>query len=64
MTSAIPAPGEVIAATREVRFTPQQLELLERCFPECVDVSAPDATLRATVGQRQVINFIRGKVAK
>ncbi|APU03176.1 hypothetical protein HOR51_gp35 [Ralstonia phage phiAp1] len=64
MTELIPVPGDATYATREVKFTPQQLADLERCFPECVDVGATDAKLRATVGQRQVINYIRSKVAK
>lgn len=48
--------------TEQVSFTQAQYELLDKMFPECTDVSQPDAQVRARVGQRSVIAEVKRRV--
>lgn len=54
------------AAPEQITFTPQQLELLERVFPEMAVGSdaMPDAKIRHHLGQRSVVAYIRDKVRR
>ena len=49
-------------ASREIGFTAQQLQHLETVFPEILDSSVTEATLRHRLGQRSVMAYIKSKV--
>lgn len=50
------------AQMQVVGFTRQQIELLEKDFPEVLDGSLSDAEVRHRVGQRSVLAYIRSRL--
>lgn len=52
-----------MANTPKVEFTRQQVELLEKQFPEQIaQPTTTEAAMRHTAGQRSVVAFVRSRV--
>lgn len=56
--------GQLIDTSKSVKFTRQQIEYLEKQFPEIIGTSStPNDEYRFRAGQRSVVAFIRSRVA-